>query len=227
MDVVLIAGLWLPRSIWAEVGAELEHLGHRALPMALPGVDDASTNATLAEQVRAALTAVDAADRPMVVGHSAACALAWMVVDQRPDVVDSIVLVGGFPSSDGDVYADFFPTVDGVMAFPGWSPFEGADSVDLGDTERDRIASAAVPVPEDVSKGVVRLTDERRFDVPVLLVCPEYSPEEAKAWIDSGDVPELSRAKDVAFADIDSGHWPMVTRPAELARILDYAVRGG
>lgn len=100
-------------------------------------------------------------------------------------------------------------------------------SVDLGDTERDRIASAAVPVPEGVSKGVVRLTDERRFDVPVLLVCPEYSPEEAKAWIDGGDVPELSRAKDVAFEDIDSGHWPMVTRPTELARILDSAAREG
>ncbi len=119
MDVFLIAGVWLPRSIWAEVGAELEHLGHRALPVALPGVDDASTNATLPDQVRAVLAAVDAADRPMVVGHSAACPLAWMVADQRPE------------------------------------------------------------------------------------------------------------AKNVAFEDIDSGHWPMVTRPAELARILDSAARGG
>lgn len=227
MDVVLIAGLWLPRSIWAEVGAELEHLGHRALPVALPGVDDASVNATLADQVTATLAVVDAADRPMVVGHSAACTLAWMIADQRSQAIDQVVLVGGFPSSDGDVYADFFPTVDGVMAFPGWGPFEGADSVDLGDTERDRIASAAVPIPEGVSKAVVRLTNERRFDVPVLLVCPEYSPDEAKAWIDAGDVPELSRARQVAFEDIDSGHWPMVTRPAELARILDLAAREG
>lgn len=225
MDVVLIAGLWLPQSIWAEVGAELEDLGHRALPVALPGVDDASKNVTLADQVTAALTAAEAADRPMVVGHSAACTLAWMVADQRPDWVDRVVLVGGFPSSDGDAYADFFPIVDGLMAFPGWGPFEGADSADLGDTERDRIASAAVPVPEGVSMGIVRLTDERRFDVPVLLVCPEYSPEEARAWIDAGDVPELNRAKDVTFEDIDSGHWPMVSRPAELARILDSAAR--
>jgi len=217
----------LPRSIWAEVGAELEHLGHRALPVALPGVDDASKDATLADQVRAALAVVDAADRPMVVGHSAACTLAWMVVDQRPEAIDSVVLVGGFPSSDGDGYADFFPLVDGIMAFPGWGPFEGADSVDLSGTERDRIALAAVPVPGGVSKGVVRLSDERRFDVPVLLVCPEYTPDEAKAWIDAGDVPELSRAQDVAFEDIDSGHWPMVTRPAELARILDSAAREG
>ncbi len=220
MDIILIAGLWLPRSIWTNVAAELERLGHRALPVALPGVDYPSTTATLADQFTATLAAVDAADRPMVVGHSAACTLAWMVADQRPDAIDRIVLIGGFPAADGEAYADFFPSVDGVIPFPGWDPFEGADSADLGEAERDRIASAAVPVPEGVTMGIVRLTDDRRFDVPVLLVCPEFSPEQAKAWIDAGDVPELSGATQVAFADIDSGHWPMVTRPAELARIL-------
>ncbi|MFP4552528.1 MAG: alpha/beta fold hydrolase [Actinomycetota bacterium] len=223
MDVVLIAGLWLPESIWADVGTELERLGHRPLPVSLPGVDDASANATLADQVAAILATVDAADSPLVVGHSAACTLAWMIADQRPEEIDGVVLIGGFPSADGDVYADFFPAVDGVMAFPGWNPFEGPDSADLDEADRERIASAAVPVPEGVSKGVVWLADDRRFDVPVLLVCPEYSPEDARAWIDAGDVPELSRANRVEFEDIDSGHWPMVTQPAELARILDSA----
>ena len=227
MDIILIAGLWLPESIWADVGAELERLGHRALPVALPGVDDASTTATLADQVTATLAAVDAAARPIVDGHSAACTLAWMTADQRPDAIDRVVLIGGFPSADGEVYADFFPSVDGVMAFPGWGPFEGPDSADLGEAERERIASVAVPVPEGVSQGVVRLTDDRRFDVPVLLVCPEFSPEEARAWIEAGDVPELSRVTRVAFEDIDSGHWPMVTRPAELARILDAVASEG
>jgi pimeloyl-ACP methyl ester carboxylesterase len=227
MDIILIAGLWLPRSIWTEVVAELERLGHRALPVALPGVDDGKISATLVDQVSATLAVVDAADRPMVVGHSAACTLAWMIADQRSDAIDRVVLIGGFPSADGDAYADFFPSVDGVMAFPGWGPFEGADSADLSETERDRIASAAVPVPEGVSKGVVRLTDDRRFDVPVVLVCPEFSPEEARAWIDAGDVPELSRANRVTYEDIDSGHWPMISRPAELARILDAIASNG
>ena len=72
-----------------------------------------------------------------------------------------------------------------------------------------------------VSKGLVRLGDDRRFDVPVVLVCPEYSPDDAKAWIAAGDVPELTRARHVSFVDIDSGHWPMVTRPVELARLID------
>jgi pimeloyl-ACP methyl ester carboxylesterase len=221
-----MAGLWLPQSIWDAVCGELVSRGHRAIPVALPGVDDESTSATLADQLDAALAAVDGADHPLVVGHSAACTLAWMVADRRPDAIDQVVLVGGFPGSDGEAYADFFPTIDGVMPFPGWTPFEGPDSADLGGADRERIESEAVSVPKGVAKGIVRLGDDRRYDLPVLLVCPEYTPDQAKAWIDAGDVPELSRATHVSYADIDSGHWPMVTRPAELAQILDAATSG-
>lgn len=221
VDVILIAGLWLPSSVWAEVCEELEKRGHHPVPVPLPGVDDASATATLGDQLEATLDAVDAADRPLVVGHSAAGTLAWMIADRRPESVDRVALVGGFPSSDGDAYADFFPAVDGVVAFPGWEPFEGPDSADLDESDRERIASMAVPVPEEVAMGIVRLSDERRFDVPVLLVCPEYTPNDARAWIAAGDVPELTRASRISYADIDSGHWPMVTQPAELARILD------
>ena len=39
-------------------------------------------------------------------------------------------------------------------------------------------------------------------------------------WIDAGEIPELQRARHVSFVDIDSGHWPMVTRAGELARII-------
>jgi pimeloyl-ACP methyl ester carboxylesterase len=220
MDIILIAGLWLPRTIWNDVCRYLEHRGHRPLPVALPGVDDGTTTATLADQLGAVLESVDAAERPLVVGHSAACTLAWIVADRRPDTIAGIVMIGGFPSSDGATYADFFATTDGVMPFPGWDPFEGADSADLGDAERDGIASVAVPVPEGVAKGVVRLGDGRRLDLPLVLVCPEYSADQARAWIDAGEVPELSGSTNVSYVDIDTGHWPMVTRPAELARIL-------
>lgn len=220
MDIILIAGLWLRRSIWADVAAALERRGHRPIPIALPGVDDASTVAKLEDQVAAVVDAIDAADRPVVVGHSAACTLAWMAADQRCDAIRSVVLIGGFPSGDGDAYADFFETIDGRMGFPGWDPFDGPDSADLDEATRQNIAANAVPVPEGVSKGIVRLVDHRRLDVPVLAVCPEYSPDQARAWIEAGDVPELANANRVTFADIDSGHWPMVTRPAELAGIL-------
>ncbi|MFD9701688.1 alpha/beta fold hydrolase [Lentzea sp. NPDC059081] len=221
MDILLIAGLWLDGSAWDEVAAELRSLGHRPVPLTLPGQGDGSSSATLDDQVATVLAAVDAASgKAVVAGHSAACSLAWLAADARPDVVSAVVLIGGFPTSDGRAYADFFEIEDGVMPFPGWTPFEGPDSADLDEDARRAFAAAAIPVPEGVATGIVRLTDERRFGVPVVVVCPEFTPDQAKGWIDAGDVPELAKAEHLEFVDIDSGHWPMHTRPAELARLI-------
>ena len=220
-DVILVAGLWLDGSAWDDVAGELELLGHRPVPLTLPGQGDGSVSSTLDDQVAAVLAAVDAAgDGVVVVGHSAACTLAWVAADRRPEKVAGVVLIGGFPSADGEAYADFFEMVDGVMPFPGWEPFEGPDAADLDADARRRIADGAIAVPEAVATGVVHLDDPRRYDLPVVLVCPEFTPDQARAWIDAGDVPELTPASEVTLVDIDSGHWPMFTRPRELARLL-------
>ncbi|WP_037604315.1 alpha/beta fold hydrolase [Streptacidiphilus rugosus] len=226
MDILLIGGLWLDGSAWDAVTPTLEALGHRPRPVTLPGQGDGRSAATLDDQVAAVLAAVDATaetEKPLIVAHSAACTLGWLAADARPERVAKLALIGGFPAGDGQSYADFFEVGDGVMPFPGWGPFEGADSADLDEELRQRIAAAAVPVPEQVARGVVRLTDERRYEVPVLAICPEFTPEQARTWIAAGEVPELARAEHVEFADIDSGHWPMFTKPAELARLLDEA----
>lgn len=224
MDILLIAGLWLDGSVWDNVAAQLEARGHRAVPITVPGQGDGNTSATLADQVATVLAAVDAAaGRPMVVGHSAACNLAWIAADARVGKISKVALIGGFPSSDGEPYFSGFPVQDGAMAFPGWSEFEGPDSADLDDAARQAFASAAIPVPEGVIRGVIKLADERRYAVPVVLVCPEFTPAQAKEWIDHGEVPELAKSKNISFLDIDSGHWPMISAPAELASILSRA----
>jgi pimeloyl-ACP methyl ester carboxylesterase len=221
MDILLIAGLWLDGSAWDDVVPVLEGLGHHAVPITLPGQGDGSSSATLDDQVAAVLTAVDkASGRPVVAGHSAACTLAWVAADHYPERIAATVLIGGFPGVDGSRHADFFEIKDGVMPFPGWGPFEGPDSADLDEEARRAIASAAIGVPEGVARGIVRLRDERRFDVPVTVVCPEFTPAQAQGWIDAGEVPELAKAKSVDLVDIDSGHWPMFTNPVELARLF-------
>jgi len=224
MDILLIAGLWLDGSVWDSVAAQLEARGHRAVPITVPGQGDGNTSATLADQVATVLAAVDAAaGRPMVVGHSAACNLAWIAADARVGKISKVALIGGFPSSDGEPYFSGFPVQDGAMAFPGWSEFEGPDSADLDDAARQAFASAAIPVPEGVIRGVIKLADERRYAAPVVLVCPEFTPAQAKEWIDHGEVPELAKSKNISFLDIDSGHWPMISAPAELASMLSRA----
>ena len=224
MDILLIAGMWLDGSVWDNVAVHLEARGHRAVPVMLPGQGDGNTSATLADQVAAVVAAVDAAaGRPMVVGHSAACTLAWLAADARPAKISKVALIGGFPAADGETYFGAFPVQDGAVPFPGWGEFDGPDSADLDGAAKQAIASAAIPVPEGVTRGVVRLADERRYNVPVVLVCPEFTPVQAKEWIGQGGVPELAKSKIVSFADIDSGHWPMISAPADLACLLSHA----
>ncbi len=222
MDILLISGLWLRCDVWTDVADELRTRGRDPLPVALPGADDGNTNAKLNDQLDAVLAAVDAAPGEVtVVGHSAASTMAWLAADRRPERVRQVVMIGGFPVGDGSSYADLFPRADGAMPFPGWDTFEGPDSADLNEPTRARIAAAAVPVPAGVALGRVEFGDERRFEIPVVLVCPEFSPDDARAWIERGDVVELAGVRRLAYVDIDTGHWPMVTRPAELACLLD------
>ena len=227
MDIVLIAGMWLDGSAWRDVAPEIEKLGHRPVPLTLPGQGDGNTQATYADQVAAVLAAVDATHgTALVVGHSAACTLAWVAADARPEKVARVVLVGGMPNPDGEKYFGFFEPVDGVVPFPGWEPFAGPDSDDMSDELKASVAARAIDVPAAVTQGAVTLTDARRYHLPVTLVCPEFTPAQAKEWIEAGEVPELAKATRLEYVDIDSGHWPMFTRPGELARILaDCATR--
>ncbi len=220
MDIVLLPGLWLPMEVWDPTADALIAAGHHVRLVSLPGVDDADAGATLDDQLAAVLDVVDRLTRPLVVGHSAASNLAWLVADRRPTDIAGVALVGGFPSPTGAVYADFFPVVDGVMAFPGWEPFAGPDSDDLDDAARAAIETMAVPVAGGVAEAEMSLTDDRRYDVPTVVVCPEYGPDDAKEWIASGGIPELAAARNVSFVDLETGHWPMVSRPAEFAAVL-------
>lgn len=217
MTYVLAGGLWMPPSVWDPILPLLDG----AVPVTLPGQGDGNATATLDDQVAAVVAAVDAAtDRVVVVGHSAACSLAWLAADRRPEKVAKVVLIGGLLPDNGQKYADLFPIEDGQMEFPGWEAFEGPDSADLSTAVREAMSATMISVPVGVARGVVELNDERRYDVPVAAICPEFTPAQAREWIEAGDTPETARVKQLDLIDLDSGHWPMVSRPAELAAML-------
>lgn len=221
MRILLLAGLWLDARAWDAVVPHLEAAGHTPVALTLPGQGDGRPNASLEDQLDAVLAEVDAASVPVVVvGHSAASTLAWLAADRRPEKVRRVVLVGGFPNTDSEGYAPWFDITEGDLAFPGWEPFGGADSADMTDELKARMEAVLVTVPADVTNGTVRYEDERRHDVPVTLVCPEFDPHDAEEWIENGDLPELAAAHSLEMVDIDSGHWPMFSAPEALASAI-------
>lgn len=229
MDIVLIPGLWLDGASWDPVTAELEKAGHRVRALTLPGLESKTADrsaVTLDDHVASVVAAIDDAEGPaLLVGHSAASALAFCAVDARPDRVARVLYVGGFPASEGDPFMGGLEADGDGVPFPGWDRFEGPDSADLDEETRSELLERFIPTPLGVISGTVKLSDERRYDVPATAVCPEYTPDDLREWIAGGDVPELARTKHLEFVDIDSGHWPQVTQPAKLADIILAAAR--
>ncbi len=222
MDIVCITGLWMPVDVWERTADDLRKKGHQVHLVRLPGQDDRDASTTLQDQLDAVLSAVDGCETPpLVVGHSAASTLAALAADRRVDTVAGTALIGGFPATGGEQYAPFFELQDGVMPFPGWEPFAGPDSDDLDEATKAELAERALPVAGGVAHGVVEWTTERRHEVPMAMVCPEFTPEQVREWLEAGDLPEVEANDQVMLLDIETGHWPMVSAPEVLADALD------
>ncbi|MHA6511845.1 alpha/beta fold hydrolase [Tessaracoccus sp. Z1128] len=224
MDIILIPGLWLDGSSWDKVVPFLERPGHRVVALTPPGHDGRDPESvTYGDLVAAVVTEIDnSSGHVVLVGHSAGCAAAWAATDRRPDKVASVVLVGGFPIPHGSPILDGFEPVDGVVPFPGWAAFDGPDTADLDDAAKAELESHMTPAPGEFAVGIQELGDERRYDVPVVNVCTEYSADELRGWQEKGFEPvsELRRLHHAGYVDLESGHWPQASRPQDLAEVI-------
>jgi pimeloyl-ACP methyl ester carboxylesterase len=227
VDIILVPGLWLDASSWEQVVPTLEAAGHRTHPLTLPGMGSPTADRSgigLREHVDAVVAAIDACGpgKVLLVGHSAGCAICHAAVDARHDRVARAVYVGGFPIGEGGTVADAFPAHDGDIPLPDWSTFEPEDLADLDEEALARFRERSVPSPARVGRDRQRLSDERRYDVPVTAVATEYTTEMLRGWIESGEEPvqEFTRIRRVDHVDLPTGHWPQFTRPDELARVI-------
>lgn len=229
MDIILIPGLWLDGSSWDEVTPLLGEQGHRAQSLTLPGMESKDTErsgVTRSDHVDAIVSAIDSVEGEVtLVGHSLGAGLAHAAVDARPDRVARAIYVGGFPDADGSSSGGF-PVENGEIPLLDWSDFDEADLADLDEPLRAEFRARAIPGPARVYSDPQRLSDERRYEVPVTVVCTEFTSEMLKQWMEAGMEPvqELARISDVTYVDLPTGHWPQFTKPTELAGVILDAV---
>lgn len=225
MDIILIPGLWLDGSSWDQVVPVLEQAGHRTHALTLPGMEakDADrSDITLRDHVDAVVDVVDSVGggKVMLVGHSGGGAIAHATADARPDRVARVVHVDSFPTGEGEVINDEYPTSNGEVPLPDWSLFEKEDLVDLDDGLRATFRDRAIPSPAQVARDPQRLSDERRYDVPVTIIACEFPSAKLREWMEQGHIQELAKMRDVDYVDLPTGHWPQFTRPVELGRAI-------
>jgi pimeloyl-ACP methyl ester carboxylesterase len=229
MDIILIPGFWLDGSSWDEVAPALELAGHRVHALTLPGMESKDADRsriTLRDHIDAVvgvIDSLDAAGGPVVLaGHSGGGAVAHAVVDARPDRVARVVYVDSGPLGDGGLINDELPVENGEVPLPDWSLFDAEDLVDLDDDLRAAFRARAIPTPEHVASDRQRLSDERRYDVPVTVIACEFPSATLRKWIEEEHpyVRELAKIREVDFVDLPTGHWPQFTRPADLAQAI-------
>lgn len=226
IDIVLVPGLWLDASSWDKVVPLLERAGHRARALTLPGLESRGSDRAgvgTADHVAAVVAAVDeaaaASRRPvLLVGHSLGSAIAWGALDARVEKVAKVVFIGGWPAAGGKPLAGGFPT-DGPDLPP--APWEGLGD-DVRDLDRREFESYLRPSPARLTTEGLALHDERRYDVPALFVCPEFTAAQLQEWVADGEesVSELPRLRKAEYVDLPTGHWPQLSKPEELAAIL-------
>ncbi len=229
MQIILIPGLWLDASSWDDVVPALQHAGHVTHPLTLPGMEshDSDRSAvTLRDHVDAVVAVVDSLDPAdgdvVLVGHSGGGAIAHGAVDARPERVARVVYVDSWPLGDGGCINDSLPVVDGEIPLPDWSVFDDEDLVDLDDELRASFRARAIPSPLLVASGAQQLSDPRRYDVPVTVIACEFPSAQLRGWMDAGvpNLQELAQVRDIAYVDLPTGHWPQLTRPADLGQAI-------
>ena len=116
------------------------------------------------------------------------------------------------------------PAFDGVE-LPLPSPEELAVEENLDGLTEEQLGEfrrQAVPEPGDILRAVPELVNDARLDVPSTAVCTGFSSDEYKAAIGEGYewLGGFAELRDLTWVDLPTSHWPMWSRPQELAALL-------
>jgi pimeloyl-ACP methyl ester carboxylesterase len=196
-------------------------------PPGLESRDADRSGITLQDHVDALVARVDAADGPVVlVGHSGGGSVISGAADARPDKVARAIYVDAGPAGEGTVVNDELPAENGEIPLPDLGIFEENELRDLDDALVARFQAMAIPSPERAATDPLHVSDERRYDVPTTVIATSMPSELLRELIAGGHpyVRELATMKDYEIVDLPTGHWPQLTKPAELAAVIVAAV---
>ena len=221
---VLVPGAWLGGWVWGAVAQGLRERGHTVHPVTLPGLAErsSSTDVGLADHVadlRAQLAAHDLHD-VILVGHSYSGLVTGQVATAEPRRVghalflDANLPVDGASMTDGwsergrELTRAQVEANDGRWPVPDQEDFDGHD---LSGEQINWLLAHATPHPGRTlfePAALERPLDQVRATYVQCLQPLRSRPAEAEVfgW---------------GFKTIDTGHWPMVSRPKELIDLLD------
>jgi pimeloyl-ACP methyl ester carboxylesterase len=220
--IILIPGFWLGAWAWDEVAVALRAYGHRVTALTLPGlesVDADRSTITLSDHVEAICEAVRAAGSPVVLAvHSGTGFSGYAASDRLPELIAAMVYVDSAPGVT-PLDADF-EAVEKPMSLDELREEENLDG--LTEEQLETFQRLSVPEPGGVLREAIELTNDARLDIPSTLICTGYTSEQYKSAVKEGYawLAGLTEVRDITWVDLPTSHWPMWSRPQELAAII-------
>jgi pimeloyl-ACP methyl ester carboxylesterase len=232
--LVLVPGFWLGAWGWDQVAGLLRDDGYAVHALTLPGLESQSADRSavaLEDHIMAVTEAVagfaSSGSPVCLVGHSGAGAVVYGATDRLAargnTPLRRVIYVDSGPLPDG---AELSPGLDPAVVelpLPSWPELEAAGSslTGLDEAMLARFREQAVPHPAGPARDPLRLSTTERLRTPVMLVSSSFPLDQVKAMIAAGHpfFAELNDL-DVTYIELSTGHWPMWSRPHDLAAIL-------
>ncbi len=221
--IVLVPGFWLGAWAWDEVAAALRADGHDVTALTLPGLESADADrsgVTMSDHVDAIANAVRAADAPVVLAvHSGTGFAGYGASDRVTERIAAMVYVDSAPGIGAPD-----PDFDSVELPLVWEELVEEENLDgLSEEQLETFRRRAVPQPGGVMREGAVLQNDARRDVPTTLICTGFTSEQVKAYAKEHNpawLGGLAELRDVTWLDLPTSHWPMWSRPQELAGII-------
>ncbi|MEU2060312.1 alpha/beta hydrolase [Streptomyces sp. NPDC013455] len=226
---LLVAGAWLGAWAWDDVVPDLRAAGHGTQPLTLSGLAEkrgvpARQHTHVEDIVRAVTQPAPGGAGPrdvVLVAHSYAGFPAAQAAGRTGARPARLILVDSPVPVDGEPCLARWPdrrAVEAAIARNGgfWPPpdrrfYAGHD---LTEERITRVMEASTPHPGDTLTEPAVLTSPLR-DIPTTYVRCLRNPAALGA-----DVTALLGRGQWRLVELETGHWPMFSRPHELAEVL-------
>jgi pimeloyl-ACP methyl ester carboxylesterase len=222
--IILVPGFWLGAWAWDEVAATLRAGGHDVTALTLPGLESADTDRsaiTLADHIDAIVAAVSAKDAPVVLAvHSATGFSGYAASDLVPERIAAMVYVDTAPGKGA-----LDPAFEGDEKPMVWEDVEAEENLaGLSEEQLATFRERAVPVPASLLREAYEFTNDARRDIPSTIIATGFSAEDYRTYAaehpDWAFLAGIGDLHDITWIDLPTSHWPMWSRPQELAAII-------
>lgn len=226
-DFVLVPGAWLGAWAWRDVVPPLQRAGHAAYPVTLTGMGERVHLLTPEVGMETAIQDVlnviqfNELREFVLVGHSFAGKVAAAVADRRHAHVKTVVYLDAFrpeighePQGGFDPSREFGAPPAGQLGVPLTEEIVERIGKDVQGEHRRRMLALGTPWPIRLAKDPITLSSHYDPAKERYVFCTlSGDPVEE---IVAGKWGELHGPHQI----LEAGHWPMITRPEQLAKAL-------